>query len=379
MARIWPVRLSMASSAPSTSGVCSSATETVPPRFVDGGDLDLHDVADLHQVGRRRAARPLESVLREDAVELADPHARRARRQAPAGLRGGRHPPFGGGGGHLHHDGGHDVSRANRAVPPALAVFARRRAPRDAARRLPVAAPLVEVPEPAIQRPGRGRLEVVVERGLDREPELVEGLRAVLPLEVLAHLLGEVRRGRVRRAWQAGEHDRLLARRLGLRLRDEPFLRHAAQGVVAALRGPLLVDVGALPLGQLQDARNRRGFPERQVLHRLAEVHPRRGLDAVGAVAEVHLVAVEREDLRLGVALLDLEGEHDLLDLPLERLLRLEEQLARELLRERAGAGIEQPALVRRGCGRWSPGGASAGCRCGDRTRRPPPPGWPGA
>ena len=89
-----------------------------------------------------------------------------------------------------------------------------------------------------------------------------------------------------------------------------------------------------------------RGFPDRQVLRRLAEVHPRRGFDAVGAVAEVHLVAVEREDLRLGVALLDLEGEHDLLDLPLERLLRLEEELARELLRERAGAGIEQPALV---------------------------------
>ena len=58
-------------------------------RFVYGGDFDLHEVADLHQVGRRCAARPLESVLREDALELADPHARRARRQAPAGLRGG--------------------------------------------------------------------------------------------------------------------------------------------------------------------------------------------------------------------------------------------------------------------------------------------------
>ncbi len=126
----------------------------------------------------------------------------------------------------------------------------------------------------------------------------------------------------------------------------KPFFGHAAQRVVAALRGPLLVDVRALALRQLQDAGDGRGLLEIQDLHGLAEVDPRRGLDAVRAVAEVHLVAVEREDLLLGVPLLDLQGEHDLLDLALERLLRLEEQLAGELLRQRAGARIEQPAFV---------------------------------
>ena len=70
----------------------------------------------------------------------------------------------------------------------------------------------------------------------------------------------------------------------------------------------------------------------------LAEVQPRRGLDAVDAVPEIHLVAVEREDLVLRVALLDLDREDGFLDLPLPRLFVGEEQLAGELLGQRARA-----------------------------------------
>jgi hypothetical protein len=88
----------------------------------------------------------------------------------------------------------------------------------------------------------------------------------------------------------------------------------------------------------LQDAGDERGFLDAGVLHRLAEVELRRRLHAVGAVPEVHLVAVEREDLFLGVALLDLHREQQLLHLAFPGLLVGEEQLAGELLRERAGA-----------------------------------------
>ena len=62
------------------------------------------------------------------------------------------------------------------------------------------------------------------------------------------------------------------------------------------------------------------------------------GLHAVDAVPEVHLIAVEREDLVLRVALLDLNREDGFLDLPLPRLFIGEEQLARELLGQRARA-----------------------------------------
>ena len=61
-------------------------------------------------------------------------------------------------------------------------------------------------------------------------------------------------------------------------------------------------------------------------------------LDAVRAVAEVHVVAVEGEDLALRVALLDLDREDRFLDLPLPRLVERQEQVPGELLRQRARA-----------------------------------------
>ena len=64
----------------------------------------------------------------------------------------------------------------------------------------------------------------------------------------------------------------------------------------------------------LKDAGNQRRLLERQVLRRFREVEVRRGLHAVGAVAEIHLVAVHREDLFLRVPLLDLDREDRFLD-----------------------------------------------------------------
>src|SRR5438093_958283 len=65
-------------------------------------------------------------------------------------------------------------------------------------------------------------------------------------------------------------------------------------------------------------------------------------LDPVRAVAEVHLVAVDREDLFFRVALLDLNGEDRFLDLALDRFFarqpELVAQVARDLLGERARA-----------------------------------------
>ncbi len=70
----------------------------------------------------------------------------------------------------------------------------------------------------------------------------------------------------------------------------------------------------------------------------LVEVEARRGLDAERAVAEQDVIAVEREDFVLGVALLDLDREERFLDLAFPGLVERQEQVARELLRERARA-----------------------------------------
>ena len=55
-------------------------------------------------------------------------------------------------------------------------------------------------------------------------------------------------------------------------------------------------------------------------------------------MAEVDLVGVEREDLRLGEAALDLDGQHDLLHLAAEVAVGREEQIARQLHGERGRA-----------------------------------------
>src|SRR5207342_1794039 len=69
-----------------------------------------------------------------------------------------------------------------------------------------------------------------------------------------------------------------------------------------------------------------------------AEVSARRRLDTVQAVAEIDLVEIEPEDLLLGVDALETRRENQLLDLAPVGLVRRQEALAGELLRDRAAA-----------------------------------------
>ena len=59
--------------------------------------------------------------------------------------------------------------------------------------------------------------------------------------------------------------------------------------------------------------------PLHQLAGRLGEERARRGLDAVRALPEVHRVQVLLEDPLLGVLLLQVVGDHRLVDLPVER------------------------------------------------------------
>ena len=193
---------------------------------------------------------------------------------------------------------------------------------------------LAEAPAQGFLRPG---LQFGIQRGLDAQPAPVEVLLAVGPLEVPAHLFAEVR-----------PHDRLGERgsgrqRLGLGgpalgLRDESRGLHAAERGRPPGAGEVRVAERGLVLRALDDSGEQRGLGERDLADALAEVVPARGLDAVVAVAEIDLVGVHREDLVLGVAPLDLEGDEGFVDLARERLLRREEDRAGELLRERRAA-----------------------------------------
>src|SRR4029079_4631461 len=79
-----------------------------------------------------------------------------------------------------------------------------------------------------------------------------------------------------------------------------------------------------------------------QISRRFAEVGAGGGFDTVCAFTEVHLVRIEREDLALRVALLDLHRDDGFLDLPFEADVadleadRLPAPPTRELLRDGA-------------------------------------------
>ena len=73
IALIWPVWLSIASSAPSTSGVWSSVTVAAPRRVIELRDGHLDQIARLEEVRGRGPARPREALAAEVRVIPADP------------------------------------------------------------------------------------------------------------------------------------------------------------------------------------------------------------------------------------------------------------------------------------------------------------------
>ena len=86
---------------------------------------------------------------------------------------------------------------------------------------------------------------------------------------------------------------------------------------------------------------------------RLVEVQTRRGFDAVRPVTEVHLVAVNREDLLLGVALFDLNRQDHLADFAVEEFL----------LREAEFIEISSDLLCQRACALFAPALDDVDCR----------------
>jgi hypothetical protein len=107
------------------------------------------------------------------------------------------------------------------------------------------------------------------------------------------------------------------------------------------------IDVGTLANVGLNDACDEGRLFEREVLDPLSEIQLRGRLDAVGAVPEVDLVAVQRENFRLRIAFLNLEGNQRFLDFAFPRALEADgggEQIARQLLGQRRTAGDIAPA-----------------------------------
>src|SRR5215475_317302 len=88
----------------------------------------------------------------------------------------------------------------------------------------------------------------------------------------------------------------------------------------------------------LHDSCQGSGLLKVQILRMLVEVIFGSSFEPVYPVAQKYLVGVEGEDLRLCEAALDLNREHDFMDLPLQMSFRREEEIACQLHRQRRAA-----------------------------------------
>ena len=123
-----------------------------------------------------------------------------------------------------------------------------------------------------------------------------------------------------------------------LRCSDVPRLAHGLQHLGATLKRRRRVVVRVVRRGQLGQAREQRRLRQRQVLRRLGEVRLCSGLDAVRVVAVEDGVEIRRQDLVFGEAILELDREDRLAQLPVEGVLLDDVNLRDQLLRQRRAA-----------------------------------------
>ncbi len=181
-------------------------------------------------------------------------------------------------------------------------------------------------------------LEGRIERRVDLEPGPVKAVEAVVLLEVAADLLEEVGPELDARAPQGQDLHRPLLEGVSFGPGQVAFGDHPVEDMVATFERDLGFVVGRIDRRAAEDAGDRGGLDEVEVLDVLAEEEIGRGLNAVSPVAEVEVVAVELEDLLFGVDLLDLPRDPELLELAPEADLPVEEYGAGQLLGDGAAA-----------------------------------------
>ena len=301
---------------------------------VEGGDLDLDDVAALEDRVEAAGLRPADVLGGHQAHGVLDPD-----RGFAAGDR--------------EDDGVVDPGRLERLVLPGQEPVLLQRGlggGDEVLEGLGTGGEDVRlVGPPAVQRvlrPAQARLQgrlgialkVRIDGREDLEPGPVKAVKAVGLLEVAADLLEEVGPEFRARPPLGQDLHRLGLERLALGLRQVALRDHPVEDVVAAVEGPRLVRVRGVDRRPPEDPGDDGRLLEVEVRDVLAEEVVGRRLDAVDAVAEEEVVAVELEDLFLGVELFDLARQIELLELAPEADLPVQEERAGQLLGDRAAA-----------------------------------------
>jgi len=190
--------------------------------------------------------------------------------------------------------------------------------------RLLVLVSLLEGRQAPLERLFGGVLDVDVERRVDLEATLIHQIRAVPLVQVLADHLHEV--GRLLGVVAGlGDPERRLAGLLVGGAVDEFRREHLGEHEVPSPERAVGIPARRIVARVPGQAREQGALRQAQLLDALCEKDLRRGVDAVGALAEVDLVEVHLENLVLGVGLLDPDREDDFLEFAGDGLLVREE------------------------------------------------------
>ena len=192
----------------------------------------------------------------------------------------------------------------------------------------------------------RRALERRVDRGVDAQAARLDGLDAVLRDQLVADEAEEVRLADLRVQATGLEVQAPIGERdLELGVGDVVVDVQRVQHICAPGERVVRMQHRVVQRRRLREACDQRRLHHRQVLRRLREIGLRGGLDTVGVVAEVDLVHPGGEDALLRPVATELDRQAGLSDLPFERPLPRDVEVADELLRDRRAA-LDDLALV---------------------------------
>ena len=199
---------------------------------------------------------------------------------------------------------------------------------------------VVQVAQLQPRQPFRRLLPVEVNRRDHVQPVLVQAF-GVVALQLLDHRHHEMRR--LNRKRTRRELKLIPPRRVRLRRRQVAVLRHQIQHRRLSVPRRLDIRQRVIRRRRLQQPRQQRALAQRQIRRGFAEIRLRRRLNSIREVAKIGLVQVQRQHVILAVCVLKLHREDHLPQLAPHRtlrpLLRVEQQIPRHLLRDRAPPG----------------------------------------
>ena len=283
-------------------------------------EAHVNDVAAIERAGHRRPLRPFE--LRRQQLDLIFAESRRHAVRVD-----------------VHHDGGIKLVDDVRLVAPARIAIRRRidSFRDDIALRFVKSASMIPVAQSALQRRLGGLLHAQVERRINLQSALVKILHAVarLALDVLPDLFRKICADLRRFFVISAEDDRRVECLLVLIGFDVALDEHAIENEIAAPECVIGMRNRAVIHRQPDHPGDQRRLWDGQIFRMLADVEPRRRFDSVRAVSEVHLIRVQLEDLILREVLFDVDRQEHLVDFAGPALFGSQEDLFRDLLRQR--------------------------------------------